>query len=56
MAEKAHGHKGGARDLRKVIRKEVEDPICTQLVELADQAPTVIRVTAADSKVQILTL
>ena len=56
LAEKSYGHKGGARDLRKEIRKEVEDPICTQLIEMADAAPTVIKVTAADNAIQILAL
>ena len=33
LAKKAHGKQGGARDLRRLIRKEVEDKICSLLVE-----------------------
>ncbi len=40
LAHKAHGGKRGARDLRNVIRREVEDAITTILVERAD-APIV---------------
>ncbi len=33
IAKEAFGNKSGARDLRRVIRRQVEDPICTLLVE-----------------------
>ncbi len=56
LADHAYGHKGGARDLRKVIRKEVEDPLCTKLVESASNPPTVVRVTAQEDSIKILTL
>lgn len=32
LAHKAHGKQGGAHDLRRLIRKEVEDKICSLLV------------------------
>lgn len=56
IAEKAYGNKGGARDLRKVIRQTVEDPLCTMLVEQADAAPTVIRVTAENGEIRLLSM
>ena len=31
IAKEAFGHKSGARDIRKLIRKEIEDPICVML-------------------------
>ena len=56
IAHKAYGQKGGARDLRKVIRQTVEDPLCTLLVDQAESAPTVIRVTAEKDEVKLLSL
>ena len=56
LAKLSHGKKGGARDLRKTIRKQVEDPICTTLVERASQPPTVIRLTVQGDKLELLSL
>ncbi len=56
IAAKAYGKKSGARDLRKVIRQTVEDPLCTLLVEQAAAAPTVIRVTVEDGEIKVLSL
>ena len=56
IADKAYGNKGGARDLRKVIRQDVEDPLCSLLVEQGDAAPTVIRVTAENGRIQLLNM
>jgi ATP-dependent Clp protease ATP-binding subunit ClpA len=56
IADKAFGKKGGARDLRKVIRQSVEDPLCTMLVELGEAAPTVIRVTAENGEIRLMSL
>lgn len=56
LAEKSFGHKGGARDLRKTIRKEVEDSICTTLVEHADNPPTVIRLTGEGQELKVYTM
>jgi ATP-dependent Clp protease ATP-binding subunit ClpA len=44
IAEKAYGDKSGARDLRRVIRKNVEDRICNMLVDDPDRTPTSIQV------------
>ena len=46
LAAKAHGGKRGARDLRNVIRREVEDRIASLIVENCDNPPTVVRLTA----------
>lgn len=56
LAQQSFGHKGGARDLRKTIRKDVEDKICTLLVEQYNQQPTVIKVTAQDNEIQVLAM
>ena len=56
IADKAYGNKGGARDLRKVIRQNVEDPLCTLLVDQLDAAPTVVRVSGADGEIKLLTM
>ncbi|MCL2057009.1 MAG: ATP-dependent Clp protease ATP-binding subunit [Oscillospiraceae bacterium] len=44
IAGKAFGDKSGARDLRRVIRKNVEDKICNMLVDEPDRTPTSIQV------------
>ena len=48
IAEKAFGNKSGARDLRRVIRKEVEDKICNMLIENPDHVPASISVNGVD--------
>jgi ATP-dependent Clp protease ATP-binding subunit ClpA len=47
LAQKAHGGKRGARDLRNVIRREVEDKIAELLVERFDMPPKSISIQAA---------
>lgn len=56
IADKSYGKKGGARDLRKTIRKEVEDVICTALVKHADDPPTVIRLAREGSNLKLFTM
>ncbi len=56
IADKAYGNKGGARDLRKVIRQNVEDPLCSLLVDQLDTAPTVVRVSGEDGEIKLLTM
>ena len=46
LAKKSHGHKSGARDLVRIIRKEVEDKICSLIVENADKKLTGVAVSA----------
>ncbi len=33
VAEKSHGHRYGARDIRRVLREDVEDPIASMIVD-----------------------
>ena len=46
IAAKAHGNRSGARDLRRVIRKEVEDPLALLLVENPDAPPALVALSA----------
>ncbi len=46
LANKTHGGKRGARDLRSAIRKEVEDVIAAKLVELYDTPPKAFLLSA----------
>ena len=49
IAQQAYGKKSGARDLRRVIRKNVEDEVCNMLVEHLQTPPTGI-VIAVDAE------
>ncbi len=51
IAHKAHGKQGGARDLRRLIRKEVEDKICSLLVERYANQPAGIQISAEDDNI-----
>ena len=51
LAHKAHGKQGGARGLRRLIRKEVEDKICSLLVDRYQNQPAGISIGAEDDKV-----
>ena len=41
-AAEAYGHKSGARNLRAVLRRRVEDPICALLAGCPEQPPALI--------------
>ncbi|MDD2955872.1 MAG: ATP-dependent Clp protease ATP-binding subunit [Oscillospiraceae bacterium] len=56
IAQKAFGKKSGARDLRRVIRREVEDPICERLALGADDGITRIKAAVQDGTIKILSL
>ncbi len=47
--------KSGARDLRTVIRKEVEDAICILLVKDPDNPPALMKLSVVDDKLELLT-
>ena len=49
LAHQAHGGKRGARDLRNVIRREVEDRVADLLVSRYDAPPTKIVVSADEN-------
>ena len=53
MAEKSFGQKGGARDLVRVIRKDVEDRVCEIMVENADKKLKAISVTAENGEITV---
>ncbi len=53
IAAKSFGGKSGARDLVRVIRKEVEDRICTMLVEHAEQKLQAVLVSAEDGAITV---
>lgn len=55
IAHKAFGKKSGARDLRTIIRKEVEDAVCALLVEEPDNPPALMKLAVVDGKLQLLT-
>ncbi|MBQ9460446.1 MAG: ATP-dependent Clp protease ATP-binding subunit [Clostridia bacterium] len=51
LAKKAHGGRSGARDLRNLIRKEVEDKIAEAIVESRTGTIAGIAITADDEKI-----
>ncbi|MBS6229604.1 MAG: ATP-dependent Clp protease ATP-binding subunit, partial [Clostridium sp.] len=51
LAKKAHGKQGSARDLRRLIRKEVEDKICSLLVERYQCQPAGISVGVKEDNI-----
>ena len=56
IAKKAFADKSsGARSLRRVIRREVEDPLAMLLVE-SETAPGVIKVTAEGEELKLATI
>jgi len=50
IAAKAHGNHSGARDLRRVIRKHVEDPLALLLVEHPDDPPALVAISADEEQ------
>ena len=52
VAKKSHGQKYGARDIRRVLRDQVEDPIANMIVD-SDEPVSSIRITAADDKIEV---
>ncbi len=56
LAHKAFGGKSGARDLRNLIRREVEDKIAEAIVNSRLGAIAGIHVTAADDEIVLQTL
>ena len=53
LASKAYGGKRGARDLRNVIRREVEDKLSTLLIEHCDETITAISLSEKDGNAQV---
>ncbi|MCH5202421.1 MAG: ATP-dependent Clp protease ATP-binding subunit [Oscillospiraceae bacterium] len=53
LADKASGKKSGARDLRNLIRKEVEDKIAEEMIDAGNTSISGISVTADDDKIKL---
>ena len=53
LAEKSYGGKSGARDLRNLIRREVEDKIAEAIVAGRADEIAKIKVTAKEEKIQL---
>ncbi|MBR4888374.1 MAG: ATP-dependent Clp protease ATP-binding subunit, partial [Clostridia bacterium] len=53
LAKKAHGGRSGARDLRNLIRREVEDKIAMLLVEKGEDAVCGVAVTVRNDELAI---
>ncbi|MPN57220.1 Chaperone protein ClpB [bioreactor metagenome] len=55
IAQRAFGQKAGARDIRRVIRREVEDPLTRLIVDSGVDVPTLISVSVKDEKLALVT-
>ncbi|MBQ4117351.1 MAG: ATP-dependent Clp protease ATP-binding subunit [Oscillospiraceae bacterium] len=53
IAKKSHGNKGGARDLVRVIRKDIEDKVCELIVDNADKKLAGIAVSAEEGEITV---
>ncbi len=53
LAEKAEGGARGARDLRNLIRKEIEDGIASIIIDHAEENVTAISAEVSDGKIEL---
>ena len=53
IAEKSFGKKFGARDIRSVIRSDIEDKIADVIVENAGKEPAVIKLSAKKDAIEV---
>ncbi len=53
LAQKAYGGKSGARDLRNLIRKEVEDRVAQEMIDRGGNTITGISVTAENDEIKL---
>ena len=56
LVEKSYSAAYGARNLRRCIQKELEDPMAVRIIESFDHPITHIRASAADGKVTLETM
>ena len=56
LAEHSIGGKSGARDLRNLIRREVEDKLASVIVNQGEGALTAVAVTADENGIQVQTI
>ena len=54
LAQHADGGKFGARELRKIIRKKVEDRVANMIVDHYDSPITMLGITADENDIQII--
>jgi ATP-dependent Clp protease ATP-binding subunit ClpA len=55
IAEKADNGKAGARDVRNVIRRSVEDPLCLLLVNSGEHPPALISLAVLNRELALVT-
>lgn len=53
LSEKAEGGSRGARDLRNLIRKEIEDGIASIIIDHAEEDVSAISVEVSDGKIEL---
>ena len=56
LVEKSYSMTYGARNLRRLIQKELEDPMASRIIDSFEHPITQISATAADGAVQLYTL
>ena len=56
LTKKSYSLTYGARNLRRTIQKELEDPIATRIIDSYEAPITQIKATAAEDAVQLYTL
>ena len=56
LVEKSYSMTYGARNLRRLIQKELEDPMASRIIDSFENPVTQISATAADGAVQLYTL
>ena len=56
LAEHAIGGKSGARDLRNLIRRKVEDPLAMMLIEKSDEKLSGVALSAGDDGITMETI
>ena len=54
LAKKAFGNKSGARDIRKIIRKEVEDAVAAILIDRSDETLSLMKVIEQDGALTVI--
>lgn len=55
LAKQAFGQKNGARDIRRELRRQVEDPICVILTEHPNDPPMLMKAVVKEGKIVIET-
>ena len=56
LTEKSYSMTYGARNLRRTIQKELEDPMATKIIDSYDHPISQVKATAEDGAVRLYTL